>query len=125
MRWHHENASKDGIMSHPIDSPTWKTIDSKWPDFSNDPHNVRPAMAVDVFNPFGILSGIHSVWPIVLVTYKFPPWLCMKMSFCLLSLLIPSPNKPGNDIDVYLEPVVNELKLTWDEGARTYDAHSR
>ena len=24
-----------------------------------------------------------------------------------------------------MEPLVNELKLTWDEGARTYDAHSR
>ena len=23
-----------------------------------------------------------------------------------------------------MEPLVNELKLTWDEGARTYDAHS-
>ena len=42
-----------------------------------------------------------------------------------LSFLIPGPKKPGNDIDVYLEPLVNELKLTWDEGARNYDAHSR
>jgi len=124
MRWHHENASKDGIMRHPIDSLAWKTIDSKWPDFSNDPRNVRLAMAVDGFNPFGSLSSTHSVWPVVLVTYNLPPWLCMKRSFCLLSLLIPGPKQPGNDIDVYLEPLVNELKLTWDEGERTYDAHS-
>ena len=41
-----------------------------------------------------------------------------------MSLLIPRPKQPENDIDVYLEPLVNELKLTWDEGARTYDAHS-
>ena len=46
-----------------------------------------------------------------------------ERSFCLLSLLIPGPKQPGNDIDVYLEPLVNELKLTRDEGARTYDAH--
>ena len=82
-------------------------------------------MAVGGFNPFGNLSSSHSVWPVVLVTYNLPPWLCMKRSFCLLSLLIPGPKQPGNDIDVYLEPLVNELKLTWDEGARTYDAHSR
>ena len=56
MRWHHENASKDGIMRHPVDSPTWKTIDSKWPIFSNDPHNVRLTMVVDGFNPFGNFS---------------------------------------------------------------------
>ena len=82
MRWHHENASKDGIMCHPIDSSTWKTIDSKWPDFSNDPLNVRLAIAVDGFNTFGSLSSTHSVWPVVLVTYNIPPWLSMKRSFC-------------------------------------------
>ena len=125
MRWHHENESKDGIMCHPVDRPAWKTIDSKWPDFSNDPRNVRLTMAVDGFNPFGNLSSSHSVWPVVLVTYKLPPWFCMKRIFFLLSLLIHGPKQPGNDIYVYLEPLVNELKLTWDEGARTYDAHSR
>ena len=92
MRWHHEN--KDGIMRHLVDSLTWKTIDSKWPDFSNDPRNARLAMVVDGFNPFGILSTIHSVCPVVLVTYNLPPWLCMKRIFCLLSLLIPGPKKP-------------------------------
>ena len=125
MRWHHENASKDEIMRHSVDTPAWKSIDSKWPNFSNDPRNVRLAMVVDGFHAFGNLSSSHSVWRVVLVTYNLMPWLCMKMSFCLLSLLIPGPKKLGNDIDVYLEPLVNELNLTWDEGVRTYDAHSR
>ena len=49
-------------MRHLVDSPTWKTIDSKWPDFSNDTRNVRLAMAMDGFNPFGNLSITHSVW---------------------------------------------------------------
>ena len=40
MSWHHENVGKDGIMCHPVDTPAWKTIDSKWLDFSNDPRNV-------------------------------------------------------------------------------------
>ena len=35
MRWHHEDASKDGIMRHLVDSPTWKSIDSKWPNASH------------------------------------------------------------------------------------------
>ena len=118
MRWHHENESKDGIMCHPFDSPAWETMDSKLPDFSNDPHNVQLAMEVDGFNPFGSLSSTHSIWPIVLVTYNLPSWLSMKMRFCLLSLLIPGPKQPGNDIDFYLEPLVNELKLRWDEWAR-------
>ena len=125
MRWNHENASDDGIMRHLVDSPTWKTIDYKWPNSSNDPHNVRLAMAVDGFNHFGDLSSAYSVWPVILVTYNLPPWLCTKRNFCMLSLLISSPKQPGNDIDVYLEPLVDELKVTWDEGVRIYDAHSR
>lgn len=125
MRWHHENASDDGIMRHPVDSPTWKTIDSKWPIFSNDPRNVQLAMAVDGFNPFGDLSSSYNVWPVVLVTYNLPSWLCMKRNFFMLSLLISGPKQPGNDIDVYLEPLVHELKVTWDKGVRTYDAQSR
>ena len=40
MRWHHENASKDGIMRQLVDILAWKSIDSKWPEFSNDPRNV-------------------------------------------------------------------------------------
>ena len=74
-------------------------------------------MVVDGFNPFGSLSSNHSVWPIVLVTYYLLPWLCMKRRF-FLSLLIPGPKQPGNDIDVYLEALVNEVKLTWDEGGK-------
>ena len=123
MRWHHENVTKDGIICHLVDSMAWKTIDSKWLDFSNDPCNVRLAMEVDGFNSFGSFSSTHSVWLVVLVTYNLPPWLSIKRRFCLFSMLIPSPKEPGNDIDVYLEPLVNELKLRWDEGARTYDAH--
>ena len=125
MRWHHKNASDDGIMRHLVDNPAWKTIDCKWPNFSNDPHNVQLAMTVDGLNPFGDMSSAYSVWPVVLVTYNLPPWLCTKRNFCMLSLLISGPKQPRNNIDVFLEPLVDELKVTWDEGVRTYDAHSR
>ena len=42
----------------------------------------------------------------------------------MISLLIFGPKQPRNDIDVFLEPFVEELKVAWDEGVRTYDAHS-
>ncbi|OMO65396.1 Transposon, En/Spm-like protein [Corchorus capsularis] len=32
---------------------------------------------------------------------------------------------PGNDIDVYLEPLIDELKCLWDVGVETYDAFSK
>ena len=43
----------------------------------------------------------------------------------MLSLLIPSPHQPGNEIDIYLKPLVNELKELWEEGVETYDAYSK
>ncbi|KAL6574218.1 hypothetical protein OROHE_001122 [Orobanche hederae] len=46
----------------------------------------------------------------------------MKKSYFMLSMLIPSPHEPGNNIDVYLQPLVEELKLLWDVGIDTFDA---
>ena len=34
----------------------------------------------------------------------------------MLSMLISRPKKPGNDIDVYLEPLIDDLKKLWDKG---------
>ena len=39
----------------------------------------------------------------------------------MLSLLIPSPYAPRRDIDVYLRPLVEELKDLWQEGVETFD----
>ena len=39
----------------------------------------------------------------------------------MLSLLIPGPKAPGQDIDVFLQPLVEELE----EGVPAYDMHTR
>ena len=65
------------------------------------------------------------MWPIILIPCNLPPWMCMKQSFFMLSLLIPSPNALGNDIDVYLQPLIDELKELWDNGVETYDASKK
>jgi len=38
-----------------------------------------------------------------------------------MSTLIPGPRAPGNDIDVYLQPLIDELKELWKIGVETYD----
>ena len=40
----------------------------------------------------------------------------------MLSMIISGPKMPGNNIDVYLEPLVDELKQVW-KGVETYDAN--
>ncbi|TYK05234.1 uncharacterized protein E5676_scaffold108G00430 [Cucumis melo var. makuwa] len=83
------NTSFDGKMRHPVDSVSWDSIDAKWPDFSNDPRNLRFGLATDGFNPFSNLSSPYSCWPVMLVTYNLPPWLCMSKENIMLTLLIP------------------------------------
>ncbi|XP_062100927.1 uncharacterized protein LOC133806858 [Humulus lupulus] len=122
LRWHHNNKSCDGKMRHPVDSAAWELVNDKWPSFSNEERNIRLGLSTDGFNPFSNLSSKYSVWPVLLVMYNLPPWLCMKQENNLLSMLIPGPKQPGNDIDIYLEPLVEDLKLLWNEGVDTHDA---
>ncbi|XP_058185780.1 uncharacterized protein LOC131303006 [Rhododendron vialii] len=57
----------------------------------------------------------------MLVMYDLPPWLWMKRENVLLALLIPGPKQPGNDIDVYLQPLIEDLKILWTIGVSIYD----
>ncbi|CAL8174093.1 unnamed protein product [Prunus armeniaca] len=124
LTWHAARKSIDGQMSHPTDSPSWKLLDDKWSEFSNEPRNLILALSSDGFNPHSSLSSKYSCWPVILVTYNLPPWLCMKRKFMMLTLLISGPKQPRNDIDVYLEPLIDDLKSLWDEIRGLYDAYN-
>ena len=42
----------------------------------------------------------------------------------MMTVLIQGPKQPGNDIDVYLNPLVEEFLQLWDEkGVRVWDEH--
>ena len=78
-------------------------------------------MAADGFNPFRTMNTQHSTWPIILIPYNVPPWLCMKPSNFILSTLIPGPSSPKAHVDVFMQPLVEELKELWMNGVATYD----
>ncbi|XP_042437085.1 uncharacterized protein LOC122023056 [Zingiber officinale] len=122
LRWHEEERSKDGKLRHPADGEAWKDFDKCHPNFASDSRNIRLGLTSDGFNPFRSMNVSHSTWPVVLIPYNFPPWWCMKAEYAMLSLLIPGPQSPGNNIDVYLQPLIEELKLLWDSGVETYDS---
>jgi len=124
LRWHADGRKKDQLLKHPADSPEWKTIDNLHKSFGNEDRNLRLGLCTDGMNPFGTLSSKHSTWPVLLVIYNLPPWLCMKRKHIMLSLLIPGPRQPGNDIDVYLAPLVDDLLKIWNEGVSVYDAYA-
>ena len=68
------------------------------------------------------MSKSHSTWTIMLMIYNLPPWMCMKSEYSILSLHIPGPRSPGNYINIYLQPLIDKLKLLWDSWIETYDA---
>jgi hypothetical protein len=57
---------------------------------------------------------------------NLPRWLCYKWKYIMMSGLIPGPQQPGNDIDTYFRPLVEDLKELWyNNGVQFWDEHKR
>ena len=123
LRWHVEGRKNDGLLRRPTDSPQWKEFDRLHPDFGNEPRNIRVVVASDGMNPFGNLSTNHNSWPVLLMIYNLPPWLCMKQKYIMLCMMISGPRQPGNDIDVYLAPLIEELTTLWEDEVDVWDGN--
>ena len=74
-------------------------------------------------NPFGNLSTNHSSWPVLLMIYNLPPWLCMKQKYIMLCMMITGPRQQGSDIDVYLSPLIEELRKLWVDAIDVFDGN--
>nr|GEX31157.1 hypothetical protein [Tanacetum cinerariifolium] len=58
--WHATGkCTEPSKMQHPADGRAWKNFDSKYPNFTKEPRNVRLGLAADGFNPFGNLSQAY------------------------------------------------------------------
>ncbi|KAD6795050.1 hypothetical protein E3N88_05946 [Mikania micrantha] len=125
LRWHKDCRVNDGKLRHVADSPQWRNIDHKYPNFGEEIRNIRFGLSSDGINPFGNMSSRHSTWPVLLSIYNLPPWLCMKRKYIMMTLLIQGPKQPGNDIDVYLAPLIDDLKTLWGSGVVVYDAYKK
>ncbi|GKF12485.1 transposon, En/Spm-like protein, partial [Tanacetum coccineum] len=121
MSWH-KKGHPEGVLTHPSDGEAWKHLDRSDPSFAEDARNVRLGLSTDGFNPFGHSSRPYSCWPVFVTPYNLPPWMCMKEGVIFLTLIIPGPHSPGKNIDVYLRPLIKELKILWKkDGVPTYD----
>ncbi|KAL6345885.1 hypothetical protein AAG906_020467 [Vitis piasezkii] len=92
MRWHKEKRVDDGVLRHPVDAEAW-----------NESRNVRLGLSSDGFNPFGNMSHSYSITILNDVTFDS------------------GPHSLGKEIDVYLRPLIDELKELWHDGIETYD----
>ena len=110
-------------LKHPADGEAWQDFDRKFPGFSNDVRNVLLGLAADDFNHFRTMGTLYSTWPVVLMPYNFPPSMCMKKEFNMLTLLIPGPKSPGKCLSVFMEPLIDKLLRLWETRVCTFDRH--
>ena len=116
---------KDTMRRHPSDASQWKTLDNEFPKLGGDPRNITLGMSTDGLNPFVNQSSTHSTWPVFVWTYNLPSWLCMKKKYIHLSMLIQGPKQPGNDINLYLRLLKEEIATLFDEPTQTWDAYEQ
>jgi hypothetical protein len=72
-------------------------------------------------NPFAERNSKHNTWPVILTIYNLPPWLCQKQKYLLLTILISGPTQLGVDMDVFLEPLMEDIKKLWEEDVAMWD----
>ena len=69
------------------------------------------------------MNNTHSTWLVMLTIYNLPPWLYMKRKFLMMSLLISGPRQSKNDTNAYLAPIIEDIKIMWEEGVEVFDAY--
>ena len=117
MRWHAEDRVNDGKLRHPADGAQWRAINHSYKrSFSNEIKNIRFGLSTDGMNLFNMVCSNHSTWPMTLCIYNLLPWLCMKWMHLMMLILIQGPRQPRNDIDVFLQPLMEELLQLWMKG---------
>jgi hypothetical protein len=110
MRWHAEIRKQNNKqIRHPADASQWKNFDLMYPEFAKETRNVIFALGTDGMNPFSEKRSLHSTWPMTLTMYNLPSWLCHKRKYIMLNILIQGPKSAGVDIDVFLEPLMEDM----------------
>jgi hypothetical protein len=119
VRWHSKKHRKNNEeIRHPADETQWKNFDLQYKPFGSESRNIRFALSTDGMNPFGENGTIHSTCPVILTMYNFLTWLCHKRKYLMLSILIHGLKQTGTNIDVFLEPLMEDMAKLWNEGVR-------
>ncbi|KAG7572425.1 Transposon En/Spm-like [Arabidopsis suecica] len=113
MRWYAEQSTTNGEITHPSDAKAWKHFQTVYSDFANECRNLYLGLCTNGFSPFGMSGRQYSLWPVILTPYNLPPDMCMQNEFLFLSILVPGPKHPKRALDVFLQPLIHELKNFW------------
>jgi hypothetical protein len=125
MRCHNEGKreSEDpDIVSHPTDRKARQALDRFDPEFAWDPRSVRLSLSTDGFQSHNTNSHPYSYWPVFMMPYNLPPDKYLKEGFIFLTLVISGPKESKKQMEIFLQPLFEELKKLW-SGVDAYDSH--
>ncbi|XP_009611817.2 uncharacterized protein [Nicotiana tomentosiformis] len=125
MRWHYKHRRSDGVLCHPSDGEAWKHFDRMSSDFASEPKKIRLGLCAYGFTPFIVSAAPYSCWSVFVTPYNLPPELCMTSPYLFLTCIVPDPRNPKKLIDVYMQPLIDGLKLLWHQGVETYDVSTK
>jgi hypothetical protein len=91
-------------------------------NLQRDRRSVRLGLSMDGFTPYINNSTSYSCWPVFMMSYNLPPNKCMKERVMFLFLIVPSPKDLVTKINVFIQPLIKELKVMW-QGIEAYDSH--
>lgn len=52
-----------------------------------------------------------TTWSVIIVSHNLPPWMCIKQTYFMMPLLIPSPKQLENDIMYTFTPQLMNLRI--------------
>jgi hypothetical protein len=93
-------------MVHTFDGEVWTHFDAIHLDKDEEAHNVRVALAIDGFNPYGMIAAPYTCWPVFVIPINLPN-ICFQRHNIFVSLMILG--HPVNKMGVYMEPLIDEL----------------
>ena len=97
-----------------------KHIEDTWPEkFKDEVRSLRLNIAMDGVNSYSLQNTNYYVWPVVVINNNIPPWSFVKNEHLMLALIVLG-RKQVKNMDVYLQPLVDELKELW-EKIHVYD----
>ncbi|XP_035699752.1 uncharacterized protein LOC118432316 [Branchiostoma floridae] len=100
------------------ETPQWKKLYDVNGFFKGEPRCISLGYSTDGGEPFQHLGISHSVWPLTLKIFNFPPEIREKTGLHFLSGIIPGPKAPQN-MNAYHQFLVNDIlslegELVWD-----------
>ena len=97
-----------------------KHMEDTWPNkFKDEVCNLILSIIIDGINPYSQPDGTYTVCHVLVINNNIPPWLSVKNEHIMLDLIFLGRRQVKN-MDVYLEPLIEEFKELW-EGFHVYD----